>query len=318
MTTSPVYIGIDVAKATIDIASCDQYLMQAPNTTAGHTHVIQRLQELAVAGIVVESTGIYAQALVCAVAMAGLPVALVQPGRARHFAKSIGLLAKTDVVDAQMLARFGKATTPRLFQMPAAIMEQLRALSERRGQVVDDRVREQNRLEACRSTLIIAQLKTSIRRLEKAEKDLNARIISAINADPTLKNQYALLTAEYGVGQQVATILLTRLPELGTVNRQQIAALAGLAPYDRSSGTANGRRAIYGGRADVRSALYMAALSAVRCHDVLKTVYQNLVARGKDKKLALIACARKLLVRLNALMTPKSCEKPALAGATTT
>ena len=314
MTTTAVYIGIDVAKATIDVASCDQYLMQVPNTTAGHAQVIQRLRQCSVAGIVVESTGIYAQALVCALAVAGLPVALVQPGRARHFARSIGLLAKTDVVDAQMLARFGKATTPRLFQPPSAVMEQLRAWSERRAQVIEDRVREQNRLEACRSAAVISELKASIRRLKKAEERLDERILTAINADPAVKNQYERLTSEYGVGQQVATVLLTRLPELGTVNRQQIAALAGLAPYDRSSGTANGKRAIYGGRADVRSMLYLAALSAVRCDDVLKATYQQLLARGKDKKLALIACARKLLVRLNALMAPNSSDRPALAG----
>lgn len=317
MTTASVYIGIDTAKATLDVASCDQYREQFPNTPAGHGRIVKHLHQLPVQGIVVESTGVYSQALVGALAAAGLPVALVQPGRARHFAKSIGLWAKTDDIDAKMLALFGKATNPRLFQLPSETLVEVRALSDRRAQVIDDRVREQNRLEACRSEPITAMLKVSIRRLDKAEADLNKRIITAINADAATKDHFAKLTAECGIGQQVATVLLTRLPELGTVNRQQIASLAGLAPYDRSSGTSNGRRSIGGGRADVRSALYMAALAAVRYDAVLKNVYQGLLSRGKDKKLALIACARKLLVRLNTLMTPKSGGNTALAGATT-
>lgn len=314
MTTPPVYIGIDVAKATLEVGSCDQHLMQLPNTKEGHDRLIQYLRTLNVAMIVVESTGIYSQDLIRALGQAGLPVALVQPGRVRHFAKSIGALAKTDQVDTRVLARFGEATRPRLYQTPPANQEHLRALSERRVQVIEDRVREQNRLEACRNPVIIKQLKASILRLEKHEKNLDQLIIQAIDEDQAIKAKYDTLIAETGVGTQVATVLLTQLPELGTVNRQAIAALAGLAPYDRSSGTWNGRRAIYGGRANVRCALYMGALSAVRFDAALKSTYQNLLKRGKDKKLALIACARKLLVRLNSLMTTHMNPKPATSA----
>jgi transposase len=223
-------------------------------------------------------------------------------------------LAKTDRVDAVVLACFGKATKPRLYQTPPPSHDHLRALSERRAQVIGDRVREQNRLEACHNPLITKQLKVSIQRLEKDEKNLDKLIVQAIDADQTMKAKHDVLTAEYGVGTQVATVLLTRLPELGTINRQEIAALAGLAPYDRSSGTWNGRRAIAGGRADVRSALYMAALTAVRFDETLKATYLNLLKRGKDKKLTLIACARKLLVRLNSLMATQMNTKPASSG----
>lgn len=300
--TTPLYFGIDVAKATLDVGSTQKRLFQVPNTPAGHRALIERLQRLSVAAIVIESTGIYGQQCVQALGEAGLPVALVQPGRVRHFARSTGLMAKTDAIDAVLIARFGEAVKPRLHQAPTPAQAQLRAWSDRRSQIVEDRVREQNRLEACCDPVVAKHIRASIRRLEATEKALDRRIAQAISADATLRAKNDVVCQEAGVGPHTAAVLLGQLPELGAVNRQQISALAGLAPYDQSSGQWQGRRAIYGGRASVRRALYMAALTAVRWNDNLKAMYERLLGRGKDKKLALIACARKLLVRLNSLV----------------
>ena len=309
MTTSPLYLGIDVAKATLEVGSCERHLFQVPNTPAGHRDLIKRLQGQSVAGIVAEATGIYGDGIVRALAEAALPVAVVQPGRVRSYARSQGLLAKTDRIDAVIIAKFGEHSKPRQYQRPPQEQEHLRALADRRKQIVEDRVREQNRLEACRDAAIAKQLRASIRSLERKEKRLDRDIVQAIDADPATVAKRDILTAEFGVGTQVATILITRLPELGTINRQRAASLAGLAPYDCSSGEWKGRRRIVGGRADVRCALYLAALTAIRGNDTIRATYLKLIERGKDKKLALIACARKLLVRLNSLLA-EAAKKP--------
>jgi transposase len=314
MTTSAIYVGIDIAKETLDVGSVDRHLMQAANTSDGHRVVLESLRKMGATMVVVESTGIYGQNLVRALIAGGMAVAVVQAGRARHFANSINALAKTDQIDAVMLARFGAATKPRLHRLPSERLEHLRALIDRRAQVVEDRVREQNRLEACTNALIAKQLKTSMTRLEKAELSLDRLIAAAIDADDDFRAARDVVCDESGIGIQTAATLITKLPELGHVNRQEIAALAGLAPYDRSSGRWNGRRAIYGGRADVRRALYFAALTAVRWNSHIKEMYLRLLKRGKDKKLALIACARKLLVRLNSLMAAAAAKRCAVVG----
>lgn len=304
MTTSTIYIGIDVAKATIDVGSSERLLLRkVPNTDAGHRQVMEHLKGLSVGVIVIESTGIYANALVRALLLAGLPVAVVQPGRARHFAKSVNIRAKTDAIDAVMLARFGEATKPRLYALPPANLERLRALSNRRDQVVEDRVREQNRLEACQDTDIAKELTKSITRLEKAEGELDKKIATAIDEDPILKAKSDVMQEVPGVGLQTAAILLAHLPELGEINRQEISALAGVAPYDHASGTHDGGRHIYGGRERVRQALYMATLAACRFNTQIAEFYQRLKKNGKKEKVARIACARKLLIRLNTILT---------------
>lgn len=303
MTTATIYIGIDVAKATIDVGSSERLLLRkVPNTDAGHRQVIEHLKGLPVGMIVIESTGIYANALVRALIVAGLPVAVVQPGRARHFAKSVNIKAKTDAIDAVMLARFGEATKPRLYALPPANLERLRALSNRRDQVVEDRVREQNRLEACQDAGIAKEITKSITRLEKAEGELDTKIATAIDEDPILTAKSDLMQQVPGVGLQTAAILLAHLPELGEVNRQEISALAGVAPYDHASGTHDGGRHIYGGRERVRQALYMATLAASRFNTQIAEFYQRLKKNGKKEKVARIACARKLLIRLNTIL----------------
>ena len=311
MPTSAVYIGIDVAKATFDVGSSERLLLQkVANASAGHRQVIDYLRGKSVALIVIESTGIYGADLVRALILAGLPVAVVQPGRVRYFARSLNILAKTDAIDAVVLARFAEATKPRLYALPPENLVRLRALSDRRDQVVDDRVREQNRLEACRDPVIAKDLKASITRLEKAEVKLDKAIVVVIAEDPALKTKSDLLQNESGIGPQTAAILLAQLPELGTVNRQEIGALAGIVPYDRSSGTSDGKRHIYGGRERVRRALYMATLAACRFNQQIADFYQHLIKRGKLEKVARIACARKLLVRLNAVLANAAKPKP--------
>jgi transposase len=303
MATSAVYVGIDVAKATLDVGSSKRLLLrQVANTSVGHRQVIDYLRGMPVEVIAIESTGIYGMELVRALILAGLPVAVVQPGRVRYFARSLSILAKTDAIDALVLARFAEATKPRLYALPPANLTRLRALSDRRDQVVEDRVREQNRLEACRDAVITKDLNTSITRLENAEATLDQAIAAVIDEDPALKAKSDLLQNESGIGAQTATILLAQLPELGTVNRQEIGALAGIVPYDRSSGTSDGKRHIYGGRERVRSALYMATIAACRFNQHIADFYQRLLKRGKEKKVARIACARKLLVRLNTIL----------------
>ena len=302
MTTS-TYIGIDVAKATLDVGSSQRPLLrQVPNTKAGHRQIIDHLQGLSVGRIAIESTGIYGVELARALIQAGLPAAVVQPGRARYFAKSLNIQAKTDAIDSVVLARFAEATKPRLYALPAEHLVRLRAWSDRRDQVMEDRVREENRLEACLDPAIAKDLKASIARLEKAEAKLDQAIAAIIAEDPILKAKSDLLQHEPGIGPQTAAILLAHLPELGNVNRQQIGALTGVVPYDHASGTHDGKRHIYGGRERVRRALYMATLAACRWNKSIADFYQRLIKRGKQQKVARIASARKLLVRLNTIL----------------
>lgn len=302
MTTSASYIGIDVAKASLEVASSERVLLRAANTDEGHRQVVELLGTLPVALIAVESTGVYGQGVVRALVAAGLPVAMVQPGRVRYFARSKNILAKTDAIDAKVLADFAQAVKPRRFELPSPQLVRLRAYSDRRDQVVEDRVREKNRLEACTDPDIATLLKASIATLTKHEEDLASEIANIIAGDAVLKTKQQILMNETGIGALTASVLLAQLPELGQVNRQQVGALAGLVPYDRSSGTYDGSRHIYGGRARVREALYMAAISACQWNTHIAGFYQRLLKHGKAKKLAIIACARKLLVRLNSLL----------------
>lgn len=293
------YLGIDVCKKSLDLASTQTYLGQFDNTAAGHRRLIGQLRQLAPTCVAIEASGGYERALVNALLDADLPVAVVQPGCVRHFAKSLKLYAKTDPIDAQLIARFAQATEPRLTGTPDSDVVRLRALRDRRDQIVEDRVREQNRLETCEDQAIARTIGQNIKRLQKIEEQLDQQIADCIVANEQLKQRDQVLQACKGVGPHLSATLLAHLPELGTVNRQQIAALAGLAPYACESGRWKGKRCIYGGRAAVRSALYMATLSAARFDPVLKSFYQKLLKAGKQNKVARIAVARKLLVKLN-------------------
>jgi len=303
--TTPVYIGIDISKRTLDIATSDRYLGQVPNTPTGHAQLLEQLATLDAeqnnVHLAMEASGGYERPLLQHLLTAGSHVSVVQPACVRHFAKSLKLHAKTDRIDAMLIARFAATTKPNPAEKPCKTSEKLRALRDRRDQIIDDRVREQNRLECCDNTTIARMIKQSIVRLRKLESQLDDQITRCLSRSKSLSAKADRLTQVVGIAQQTAVTLLAHLPELGTVNRQQIAALAGLAPYAHDSGAMRGKRRIFGGRAVVRRALYMASLSAVRHDAVLRTFYQRLLAAGKAKKVALCACAQKLLVHVNSL-----------------
>ena len=301
MSTASVYIGIDIAKAELVAATPTADLCRVPNTPDGFRTLIAHVGRQPVAGVVMESTGCYGREVAAALTAAGYQVAIVQPGRVRHFAASIGVRAKTDPIDARVIARFAEATKPRPTAPPSAEIVKLRALVDRRDQLIEMRKQEENRLESVADQVIAKELTASIKRLVAAEERYTKQIATCIDAHPEFQRISERLQEESGVGPQTAAVLLAHFPELGRINRQQAAALAGLAPYDHASGTRDGKRAIYGGRKRIRRALYIAAVSAARWSPWLKDVYANLRAKGKCAKVALIACARKLLVRLNSL-----------------
>ena len=249
-----------------------------------------------------ESTGCYGRQAAATLTAAGFQVCVVQPGRVRSFAASIGVRAKTDPIDARVIARFAAATQPRTTTPLPADIAILRALVDRRDQIIEMRKQEDNRLEALGDATIAKELRRSIKRLILQERSYTRRIAAHLAAHQRLQRINERLQEETGVGPQTAATLLAYFPELGTVNRQQAAALAGLAPYDRASGPRDAKRAIFGGRKRLRRALYLAAVSAARWSPWLKDVYTSLRAKGKCAKVAIIACARKLLVRLNSLV----------------
>lgn len=301
MTTPGTYIGVDVAKAELVVATATTLLCRVANDRAGHAQLLQRLGGMTVEAVVLESTGSYGQAFVAAAVEAGVAVAVVQPGRVRSYARSLGVRAKTDPIDAQVIARFGEATKPRLFTPPASDVLHLRALVERRDQIIEQRKQDQNRLEVMSNPIIAKELRASVKRLRTSEKAYTRHIADHIAKHEHLSRLSAALQNEAGVGLQTAATLLAHMPELGTLSRQESAALGGVAPYDQASGSRDGKRAISGGRRRLRRALFMAAVTAARCSPWLSDIYRNLIQRGKPAKVALIACARKLLVRLNTI-----------------
>lgn len=301
--SSAVCIGIDVAKERLEVAFGPTEVRSYDNTPAGIAQVAQRLKGLPVDLIVLEATGCYSQAAADALAVAGYRVAVVQPGRIKHYAKSQGLLAKTDRIDARLIAQYGRHTEDLvLHQPPSEALKRLRALVDRRDQIVEDRVREENRLEACGDNGIRKLLRQSIARLTKQAQALEKQIAAVIAADAGFAAKATVARTVKGIGPATVACLLAHLPELGHVNRQEIAALAGLAPYNNDSGPHQGKRSIYGGRQRVRTALHMAALCAKRFDDRSKAFFAHLQQRGKPTLVALVAVARKLIIRVNALI----------------
>lgn len=308
MTTS-CYGGIDVAKAKLDVGTADRCFKSFANTAAGHRDLCAYLQKKGITDVGLESTGVYSESVCIALHEAGFRVYLIQPQRVRAFAKSQGLLAKTDKIDCWTITLFCEKTDNlRAFVPPSAETMAHRALVQRRDQLVEDRTREQNRLEGCSDPAMMKDLRASIKRLSKAILRLDERIRATITADPELKRKDAVLQNETGVGPQTSAALLSQLPELGTVNRQAIAALVGLAPINRDSGTKEGKRFIGGGRKRVRRALYLAARSAAQWNPYFSDLHKKNMKRGKAYKVSIIAIARKLLIRLNTLMAACNAE----------
>ena len=301
-----LYLGIDVSKKRLDLGEDAAYLGGFDNTPAGHRKLLRKVQVLQSQRrlevvLVVEASGGYEQAFLDSCVDQGQACCRVQPGRVREFAKAMGMLAKSDPIDARIIARFAAAGRPRLYEPPPEHQRRLRALYDRRQQVIERRVREQNHLESCTDKLICKDIRREIARAQKQEDRLTEEISRHIAADKAAAAKSAALQKVRGVGPGLVATLLAYLPELGTLNRGRIAALVGVAPYDKDSGTYSGKRSVKGGRSQVRRALFMAALSAARYNEECAKLYQRLRARGKPALVALVAVARKLLVHLNAV-----------------
>ena len=299
---TPLYVGIDVSKATLDVAvSPTAEAWRVANDPVGIDDLVGRLAALAPTLVVLEATGRYEAACAAALATAGVPVSVVNPRQVRDFAKATGRLAKTDAIDAAVLALFAERVRPEPRPLPGAESEALAAILARRRQLVEMLVAEKNRAHVA-PPAVQKSLAAHVAWLEKALASVDRDLHRAVRDSPVWRQKDDLLRAVPGVGRVLATTLLADLPELGRLSRREIAALVGVAPLNRDSGAFRGQRSVWGGRATVRAALYMGALTAVRSNPPVRAFYQRLLGRGKPKKVALVACMRKLLVTCNAVV----------------
>lgn len=302
MNNTQSFVGIDVSKAELDIyVRPSGTHWTAHNDAEGHTQLVHRLGTIAPTLIVLEATGGLERKATYALTEAGLPVFVANPRRTRDFARALGLLAKTDRLDAKALAHFADAVRPELRDLPDQKTQDLSSLLTRRRQLIDTLTAERNRLHSAPSC-IEESIKVHITWLQETISELEADIDAHIQANAQWQAQIKQLSAVKGVGKITAFTLTADLPELGQLNRKQIAALVGVAPLNNDSGKHRGKRYVWGGRATVRTALYMAALSASRFNPTIKTFYVRLTNAGKPKKVALTACMRKLLTILNAMV----------------
>jgi transposase len=302
MADTLMCVGIDVSKAQLDIALRPTGQgWQVPNEEEGITMLVARLQAVEPTLIVVEATGGMELPVTLALAAAGLPVAVVNPRHTRDFAKATGQLAKTDALDARVLAHFAEAVRPVPRPLPEAHAQELSALLGRRRQLIERLTAEKNRLSAAPVGLR-PRMQAHLHWLEHALRDVDTDVARRIRTSPVWRVKDHLLQSVPGVGPVLSHTLVAQLPELGTLTRQRIAALVGVAPFNRESGPLRGKRTVWGGRAHVRTILYMGTLVAVRFNPVLKTFYARLRAAGKAAKVALTACMRKLLAILNAML----------------
>ena len=302
MAATAIFVGIDIAKADFVVACRpDATSWTGTKNPESIPATVTRLCALAPSLIVLEATGGYETALVAALAAATFPVVVANPRQVRDFAKATGQLAKTDRLDAQLIALVAERVHPDPRPLPDAVLQQLDALITRRRQLLDMRTAEGNRLEHAAAPIrreITRHIRWLQRRIAAVDRDLD----DTIQRSPVWRAKEHLLRTAPGVGPVLSRTLLADLPELGQLNRKQIAALVGVAPLARDSGTLRGKRVVWGGRAPVRAVLYMGALVAARRNVVIRAFYRRLVAAGKPKKVALIACMRKLLTILNAMM----------------
>lgn len=302
MNAERPYVGIDVAKERLDIAvRPDDKQWNVTNDEEGIGTLVSGLEELGPALVVLEATGGLEFAVTAALAAAELPVVVVNPRQVRDFARATGRLAKTDRLDAQVLARFGEAVKPTPRPLPDAETKALAAQLGRRRQVVAMLTAEKNRLHTARPP-VRQEISSHISWLQKSLKRLDSDLGDALRHSPLWREQDNLLQSVPGVGPVLSLTLLAELPELGTLDRRQIASLVGVAPLNRDSGSFRGQRTVWGGRARVRTVLYMGTLVATRHNPVIKAFYQRLCAAGKAKKVALTACMRKLLTILNCML----------------
>jgi transposase len=293
-------IGIDVSKDRLDVADLESWQQSFSNDEPGIELLVECLERRAPTLIVIEATGGYERDASIAIASGGRPLAVVNPRQVRHFARSMNKLAKTDRIDARLLAEFGQRVAPQPRALKDEQLRELEMLQGRRRQLVQMLVSEQQRLPLAQGK-VHRQIDHTIRFLRKQIDHIDSSMHGLIKRSDVWREKEALFRSVPGVGPQMAISLLASLPELGQLNRRQISALVGVAPFNRDSGALRGRRTCYGGRAHVRKTLYMAALVATRHNPVIRDFYQQLLLRGKVKKLALVACMRKLLIILNAM-----------------
>jgi transposase len=303
MTAPPCYVGIDVSKDSLDLhARPSGEALRAANDPDGVASITARAAALSPALAVIEATGGYEHPVAAALAAAGIPVAVVNPRQTRRFAEATGRRAKTDAIDAAVLAQFAEAVRPAPRPLPDADTRRLAELLDRRRQLLGMRAMESNRLAQATDRAVRRDIADHLRwlggRIDRADRELAA----AVEASPVWRANDDLLRSIKGIGPVVSRTLLAELPELGTLSRQQAGALAGVAPMNRDSGRHSGKRFIAGGRAGVRTALFQAALSARRFNPALRAFAQRLAAKGKAAKVVLIAVARKLLVIANAVL----------------
>jgi transposase len=298
------FVGIDVSKDRLDVAvrpSAEAFAVENDDAEIGR--VVGRLRELGPVRVVVEATAGYQAPLVAALAAAGLAVVVVNPRQVREFGRATGRLAKTDAIDAALLAQFGEAIRPELRPLPDEQTQQLEAVVARRRQLLEMLTAERNRLGMTRAKRVRKSLEKHIDWLRKQVRELDHDLDQAIRQSPLWREREDLLRTVPGVGKVLSRTLQASLPELGTLSGRQVAALVGVAPFNRDSGSSvRGRRFIAGGRSDVRGVLYMAAVASIRCNPLLRSFYARLRAAGKPAKVAITACARKLIVILNAMV----------------
>ena len=315
MTEERKVVGIDVSKATLDCAVVPgRAQLQVTNDSDGISQLLERLAALKPDLVVLEASGGYETTAATALAGALWRVAVVNPRQVRDFAKATGKLAKTDRIDARVLAEFGVAIDPQVTQLPDEDMKVLQGLLARRSQLVGMRTQELHRV-AQAAVPVRPQIKDHIAWLNEAIRKCDIDLTAKLRSSPAWKAKEDLLRSMPGIGAINSRMLLAGLPELGKLNRQKISALVGLAPFNRDSGKFKGHRRIWGGRTQIREALYMAALTARRCNPVVRTLYERLTARGKPHKVAMVACMRKMLTILNTMAKNNAHWNPKLKTA---
>ena len=313
LSSENYHAGIDVSKAILDvfILPCEKY-MQFKNNPKGIKKLSEKLKSFPKIFIVMESTGGYEKPLAQVLQKADFTISIVNPRHIRNFAKALGKLAKTDVIDAQIIALFAQKVQPQSRPLCSKNQQKLAELNARRRQLVDMTIMEKNRLDKV-SNEMKHSIKLILSTLENELQNINEKLAKLIQEDAVYAQKNVLLKSIKGVGNVVAAAIIADLPELGTLSAKQITALAGLAPYNRDSGKSRGKRTIWGGRASVRSTLYMAALVATRFNPQIKCFYQRLCQAGKAKKIAITACMHKLLIIMNAMIKHQQLWQPNIA-----
>ena len=302
-----IYVGIDVAKDRLDVhVRPGGEAFAVARDGEGVANLVDRLRVLAPALIVSEATGGFEQVVAGSLASAGLPVVVVNPRQIRDFARALGRLAKTDRLDAEVIALFAERVRPELRPLADERARLLGELVARRRQVVEMITAEGNRARQLESRRLKKRIERHRLILQEELTEIEQELDTTIRGTPIWRESEDLLKSVPGVGNTLARSLIADLPELGTLDRKKIAALVGVAPFNRDSGTLRGRRAVWGGRSAISATLYMAALVATRCNPVIRTFYRRLLAAGKPKKLALTACMRKLLTILNAILRDRT------------